>query len=81
MLAEAWTLSGIVSILFCGIVMAHYTTHNLHPDTLSFSRRFFKVVAYGAETFVFVYFLPGRAILSAHQRNLFASKLVVRNMN
>jgi NhaP-type Na+/H+ or K+/H+ antiporter len=36
MLAEAMKLSGIVSILFCGIIMAHYTTRNLHPKTEAF---------------------------------------------
>jgi hypothetical protein len=36
MLAEAMKLSGIVSILFCGIAMAHYTTRNLHPKTQAF---------------------------------------------
>jgi len=55
MLAEAMQLSGIVAILFCGIVMAHYTTHNLHPRTEVFSRRFFKTVAFGCESFVFIY--------------------------
>lgn len=65
MLAEAAHLSGIVSILFCGIVMAHYTTHNLHPDSLSFSRKFFKVLAFGCESFVFVYM--GLAVFSFRQ--------------
>jgi sodium/hydrogen exchanger 8 len=65
MLAEAAHLSGIVSILFCGIVMAHYTTHNLHPDSLAFSRKFFKVLAFGCETFVFVYM--GLALFSFRQ--------------
>jgi NhaP-type Na+/H+ or K+/H+ antiporter len=55
MIAEAFHLSGIVAILFCGIIMAHYTTHNLHATTLAFSRKFFKIVAFGCETFVFVY--------------------------
>ena len=65
MLAEAASLSGIVATLFCGIVMAHYTAHNLHPDTLSFSRKFFKVVAFGCESFVFVYM--GLALFSFRQ--------------
>eukprot|EP01051_Picozoa_sp_SAG22_P015586 SAG22_NODE_2057_length_3067_cov_2.004043_1_plen_215_part_10 len=45
MLAEAMQLSGIVAILFCGIIMAHYTSHNLHPSTEAFSKKFFKVFA------------------------------------
>ena len=48
MLAEALELSGIVAILFCGIVMAHYTSHNLHPSTEAFSKKFFKVTAAAA---------------------------------
>ena len=55
MMAEALQFSGIVSILFCGILMAHYTTHNLHPRTEAFSRRFFKTLAFGCESFVFIY--------------------------
>jgi NhaP-type Na+/H+ or K+/H+ antiporter len=55
MMAEAMQLSGIVSILFCGIIMAHYTTHNLSPETEEFSRRFFKTMAFGCESFVFIY--------------------------
>ena len=55
MMAEALQLSGIVSILFCGIIMAHYTTHNLSEETEDFSRRFFKTRAFGCESFVFIY--------------------------
>ena len=55
MLAETLGLSGIVSILFCGIVMNHYTKWNLTPDTRHIIEAFFEIVAYVAETFVFIY--------------------------
>ena len=32
-LAEGLHLSGIMAILFCGIVMSHYTHYNLSPVT------------------------------------------------
>jgi hypothetical protein len=71
MLAEACLLSGIVSVLFCGILMAHYTTHNLHPATEEFSRRFFKTCAFMSESFVFIYM--GLATFTYHLRVIIAT--------
>jgi len=53
--AESMSLSGIVAILFCGMVMAHYTVPNLSPETATNSKVVFKVLATLAETFVFIY--------------------------
>ncbi|KAJ1622177.1 Sodium/hydrogen exchanger family-domain-containing protein [Pavlovales sp. CCMP2436] len=53
--AEAYELSGIVAILFCGIVMAKYTRDNLSEQAQTLTSRTFKVVALLSETFVFVY--------------------------
>lgn len=53
--AEALSLSGIVAILFCGIVMAHYTKPNLSAESQRDAPRIWKVLATLAETFVFVY--------------------------
>jgi len=53
--AEAFELSGIVAILFCGIVMAKYTRDNLSEQAQTLTSRTFKVLALLAETFVFVY--------------------------
>lgn len=60
--AEALELSGIVSILFCGIVMATYARPNLSQAAVPLTRDLFEALAKGAETFVFVYL--GMAVLT-----------------
>ena len=52
--AEGLKLSGIVSILFCGIVMARYTRRNLSDKTSELSLFLFKVLAKVSEAFVFI---------------------------
>jgi NhaP-type Na+/H+ or K+/H+ antiporter len=58
-LAEAYSLSGIVSILFCGITMAHYMRPNLSPWSQAATKNVFKTLALLAETFVFIYMVRG----------------------
>ncbi len=58
-------VAGIVAILFCGVVMAHYTYHNLSPQAQKFSTKLFKVMASLSEMFVFAYL--GLALFSFDQ--------------
>ncbi|KAJ4975272.1 hypothetical protein NE237_000378 [Protea cynaroides] len=55
MLAEGLGLSGIVSILFTGIVMKHYSFSNLSENSQRFVAAFFHLISSLAETFVFIY--------------------------
>ena len=55
MLAESLELSGIVSILFCGFGMDVYAFINLSEATQEMIKKMIKVMAFGCETFVFVY--------------------------
>ncbi|KAJ0965191.1 hypothetical protein J5N97_026329 [Dioscorea zingiberensis] len=52
MLAEGFGLSGIVSILFTGIVMKHYTFSNLSENSQRFVASFFHLISSLAETYV-----------------------------
>ncbi|KAK4356705.1 hypothetical protein RND71_025676 [Anisodus tanguticus] len=55
MLAEGLGLSGIVSILFTGVVMKRYTYTNLSESSQRFVSAFFHLISSLAETFVFIY--------------------------
>nr|CAG4651711.1 EOG090X03SL [Triops cancriformis] len=54
-LAEGLHLSGIMAILFCGIVMSHYTHYNLSPITQITMQQTMRTVSFAAETCVFAY--------------------------
>jgi NhaP-type Na+/H+ or K+/H+ antiporter len=55
LLAEGLALSGIVAILFCGIVMAHYTFNNLSTESKNLTTKMFEVLSTITETLVFAY--------------------------
>lgn len=61
-LAEGLNLSGIMSILFNGVVMSHYTHFNLSPVTQITMQQTLRTMAFIAETCVFAYL--GLAIFS-----------------
>ncbi|XP_036604782.1 sodium/hydrogen exchanger 8 isoform X2 [Trichosurus vulpecula] len=54
-LAEGISLSGIMAILFSGIVMSHYTHHNLSPVTQILMQQTLRTVAFMCETCVFAF--------------------------
>ncbi|CAM8903100.1 unnamed protein product [Rhodiola kirilowii] len=55
MLAEGLGLSGIVSILFTGVVMKRYSYTNLSENSQRFVSAFFHLISSLAETFTFIY--------------------------
>lgn len=54
-LAEVMKLSGIMSLFFCGITMAHYNSDNLSKPSQVTAEHIFKSFALVAEFFVFLY--------------------------
>ena len=66
MLAEALELVGIVSILFCGVVMGHYTRRNLSEGGRALTLGAFGLMAQLSETFVFIYI--GASVFLAQPR-------------
>jgi len=43
--AESVGLSGIMAILFAGMIMSHYTVYNMSPFTHIVSQRFFRTIS------------------------------------
>lgn len=55
LLSEIFELSGIISLLTCGIVMAHYAWYNLSPQSKHTTSLAFGAIGFGAEAFIFSY--------------------------
>nr|AAR19752.1 Na+/H+ antiporter [Thinopyrum elongatum] len=55
MLAEPLDLSGILTVFFCGIVMSHYTWHNVTESSRVTTKHAFATLSFIAETFLFLY--------------------------
>ncbi|CAI5465617.1 unnamed protein product [Closterium sp. Yama58-4] len=67
LVAEGLALSGIVAILFCGVLMKRYTFPNLSEVAQVLSAGFFQLIASIAETFTFIY-MGTEIALGEHQR-------------
>ncbi|BFG37019.1 hypothetical protein CerSpe_232930 [Prunus speciosa] len=55
MLAELMGLSGILTVFFSGIVMSHYTWHNVTENSRITTKHAFATMSFIAETFIFLY--------------------------
>ncbi|CAI7746010.1 unnamed protein product [Closterium sp. NIES-53] len=54
-LSEVLELSGILSVFFAGIVMSHYTWHNVTESSRVTTKHAFATMSFIAETFIFIY--------------------------
>lgn len=55
MLAELLDFSGILTVFFCGIVMSHYTWHNVTESSRVTTKHAFATLSFVAEIFIFLY--------------------------
>lgn len=55
LIAEGFQLSGIVSIMFCGISMARYALPNVGENGIKVNNRFYHTLAYNCENLVFLF--------------------------
>ncbi|KAF3436386.1 hypothetical protein FNV43_RR23478 [Rhamnella rubrinervis] len=55
MVAELFDLSGILTVFFCGIVMAHYTWYNITESSRVTTRHTFATFSFVSEIFIFLY--------------------------
>lgn len=55
MFSELFELSGIITLLTSGILMAHYAWYNLSPQSKQTTSLAFGAIGFGAEAFVFAY--------------------------
>ncbi|KAL1081620.1 hypothetical protein V6Z11_D09G078600 [Gossypium hirsutum] len=55
MLAELFSFSAILTVFFCGIVMSHYTWHNVTESSRVTTKHAFATLSFVSEIFIFLY--------------------------
>lgn len=55
MLSELFALSAILTVFFCGIVMSHYTWHNVTESSRVTTKHAFATLSFISEIFIFLY--------------------------
>ncbi|KAG6748511.1 hypothetical protein POTOM_048437 [Populus tomentosa] len=54
-MAELFNLSGILTVFFCGILMSHYTWHNVSESSRVTTKHAFATMSFISEIFIFLY--------------------------
>ncbi|GLT75039.1 hypothetical protein SLA2020_467930 [Shorea laevis] len=54
-MSEPFYLSGILMVFFCGIVMSHYTWHNVTESSRTTTKHAFVTLSFVPEIFIFLY--------------------------
>lgn len=55
MLAELFSFSAILTVFFCGIVMSHYTWHNVTESSRVTTKHAFATLSFVSEIFIFLF--------------------------
>ncbi|KAI8614788.1 Sodium/hydrogen exchanger family-domain-containing protein [Chytriomyces sp. MP71] len=75
LLADVMELTGIISIFFCGIAMAHYAAGNLSEDARKASKVTLRLLAFMCETFIFLYL--GLGLLSFGEKATYDPLIII----
>lgn len=68
---EACHMSGIMALLFAGVLMDHYAYYNFSLETRASTKSLFDMLAHVSEAFVFVYLGMAAFTVDTHSLNVF----------